>query len=316
MNYYRIIIFALLLISQLLTGQTTQAQQLRFHKQENEKSYQFKYKWLDQKSVEQSLSFAIPKKILFNRFRNFKSYKPAFAQQYVNKHIQQQITKQPIANVQINFNKKNKRFEIKGKNQQAVNTAYQQISNMQQVIRDEYLAKNFYHRFTTYDQVQGIKPNHVKIANSSVEDLKPIKQLILSKVSIKNIRQVTNFSLGFIQSIPYSTLESRISSSGAGFSTPLKLLWENQGDCDSKVTLTVALLRTLMPRIQMVMVFTQQHALMGINIPALANETTIEFEGTTYVLAEPTGPAMFNLGQVAPDSKLAVNNGHYSVEKF
>lgn len=296
--------------------QETHARQLLFHKQENAQSYQLKYKWLDQKNVEQSLSFSIPKKTLFNRFRHFRSYKPAFARQYINKNIQQQITEQPIADVQINFNKKSNTFEIKGKNQQVVNAAHQKILTLEQAIGDQYLANNFYHKFTTYDQVQGIKPDHVKIANSSVEDLKPIKQLILSKVSIKNIRQVTNFSLSFIQSIPYSTLESRISSSGAGFSTPLKLLWENQGDCDSKVTLTAALLRILMPRIKMVMVFTHQHALMGINIPAMQNETTIELDGITYVLAEPTGPAMYNLGQIAPESELAVNNGHYSLEKF
>ena len=149
-----------------------------------------------------------------------------------------------------------------------------------------------------------------------IADLKIIKPLILEKVSIKNIRKVTNYVLSFIQNIPYSPLDSRISSSGAGFNTPLKLLWENQGDCDSKVTLTASLLRALMPRISMVLVFIDQHAFIGIAIPPNGDEIAIIENGVTYVLAEPTGPALLPLGELAPSSEQAIYNGHYITQHY
>jgi hypothetical protein len=119
-----------------------------------------------------------------------------------------------------------------------------------------------------------------------------------------------------VQSIPYSTLESRITSAGAGFNPPLKLLWENQGDCDSKVTLTAALLRSLMPRINIALIFIDNHALMGVNIAAEigSEEMTIEHNGITYLLAEPTGPALLALGTISEDSQQAILQGQYTIE--
>jgi hypothetical protein len=158
--------------------------------------------------------------------------------------------------------------------------------------------------------------NHTSIANDSVADFKVLKPIILEKVSIKNIRKVTNLVLSFVQSIPYSTLESRITSSGAGFNPPAKLLWENQGDCDSKMTLTATILRALMPRIDMAMIYIDKHAFIGIAIPADAGEMTIEHQGVNYLLGEPTGPALYKLGRLAPESELAINQGAYVAEAF
>jgi hypothetical protein len=113
-----------------------------------------------------------------------------------------------------------------------------------------------------------------------------------------------------------STLESRITSSGSGFNPPLQVLWENQGDCDSKMTLTAALLRALMPRIDMTLIYIDGHAFIGIDIPGQANEVTIEHNEVKYLLAEPTGPALLPLGTLAPESELAINQGHYIAQDY
>jgi len=264
------------------------------------------------------MTFALTKEALFGRFRDFRVYKAKFAEQYVARQIKKALTENPLPDVQVNFIKRRDKIsiDIKGSKPTAIQSAYAEIAQMEKKLSQEFLRDNYYQEFTTHDQVSAIKPNHTLIAQSSVNDLKVLRDPILGTVSIKNIRKVTNYTLGFIQSIPYSTLESRVTASGAGFNPPLKLLWENQGDCDSKVTLTGAILRTLMPRIKMVFVFIEQHALIGIDIPPRDGETTVTVEGTTYVLAEPTGPAMYALGKIAPGSELAINNGHYTAEKF
>ena len=294
------------------------AGQLQFDKKEQEQNFLFHYQWIDHQQQAQSISFLLPKEALFERFRQFKAYKTDLAEKYVQRAIRKQLRKEPLPGIQVYFRHQHDGtyVDIKGRDTDKVALAYAKVAKLERDYFSQHLSDSFYHRFITHDRIQGIKPDHVRIANISVEDIKPIKQLILEKVSIRNIRQVTNYILSFVQSIPYSTLESRMTSSGAGFSPPLKLLWENQGDCDSKLTLAAALLRTLMPRIKMIMVFMDQHAFLGLEIPAIADEITITDDNVTYVLAEPTGPALLKLGIIDPVSAQAIYQGQYITELY
>lgn len=207
-------------------------------------------------------------------------------------------------------------IQVKGFDEKDIRRAYQQVKALEQQATNEYFKDNYYQPFVNHDNLSGIKINHSDVANASIADFKSLKSIILKKVSIKKIRQVTNYVLGFVQNIPYSSLESRISSSGTGFNPPAKLLWENQGDCDSKMTLMATLLRALMPRINMALVYIEQHAFIGIAIPAKIGDVTVEHQGVKYVLAEPTGPSLYPLGALAPESELAINQGRYIIEAF
>jgi hypothetical protein len=291
------------------------AEQLSFSKIEVGKKYQFKYQWLDNQGDIQKIKFSLSKQAIFDRFRHFKTFKPEMAQFAINNALQKKLRANPIRGVIIDFNKSNE-IKIKGRSKRAINSAYAKINELKQELNNEYLTENYYQQFITHDQINAIKPDHARFANITNIDLKPIKPIILEKFSIKKIRQITNYVLGFVQSIPYSTLESRVTASGAGFNPPLKILWENQGDCDSKVTLTAALFRTLMPRIKMILVFIDNHALIGIEVPVQGDDQTVTIDGISYVLAEPTGPGLFNLGNIAQESELAIGNGHYTAELF
>jgi len=292
------------------------AEQSHFSKTEHDDDYQFSYQWQDINATTQLITFSLAKNIIFDQFRNFKTYKTDLAQKFIRKSIKRRLRKTPLTDVKINFNNQNNSIDITGKSELKINEAYTAISNMELEISEQYLKDNLYHRFVTHNQVNAIKPDHRRFANLSVDNLKPLKPVILEKVSIKNIREVTDFTLGFVQSIPYSTLESRITSAGAGFNPPLKLLWENQGDCDSKVTLTAALLRALMPRINIALVFIDNHALIGVNIAAEigSEEMTLDHNGITYLLAEPTGPMLLALGTISDESQQAILQGQYTIE--
>jgi hypothetical protein len=293
------------------------ADQLSFSKIEAGENYQFNYQWLDRQGDRQKINFLLSKRAMFDRFRNFKIFKSEMAQFSINNALQKKLREEPIKGVMIDFKRnKNNEISIKGRSNQTINAAYAKINEMKQTLNNEYLTDNYYQQFITHDQINAIKPDHARFANIASIDLKPVKPRVLEKFSIKNIRKITNYILGFVQSIPYATLESRVTASGAGFNPPLKLLWENQGDCDSKVTLTAAIFRTLMPRIKMILVFIDNHALIGIEVPVDAEDQTINIDGVSYVLAEPTGPSLFNLGEIAQESKLAIGNGHYTAELF
>lgn len=301
----------------LLSGQLD-AKQLHFSKQATDNQYLFTYQWLDHQSQTQSMHFTLTKDALFERFRLLKRYKSEFAQKYIFRATKKALQNDPLQGAHAFFQQKNGKMsiQVKGQDEEKVALAYQKVKKIEQQQAEKYLKDNYFQHFITHDQQAGITVNHIDIANNSVADFKPIKAIVLEKVSIKNIRQVTNYILAFVQNIPYSTLSSRINSSGSGFNPPAKLIWENQGDCDSKMTLTATLLRALMPRIEMAMIYIDQHAFIGIAIPKQAGEMTIQHEGVEYVLAEPTGPALYPLGTLAPESELAINQGRYVAQAF
>ncbi len=306
-----------LLFALLMAINSVQAKQLSYSHIDLGDSVQLNYRWLDQHQTEQTLSFTVAKQTLFGHFRNFKRYNPSYSEAYVIKKLKAYCAENPFQGVTVNFKKENQQIsiDIQGKKPAAVNAAYRKLKKLGEQYLSEYLIQQGYHRFTNYAGEQAIKPNHIEIAAKSVLDVKVLKPIILKKVSVQNIRKVTNFILNFVQSIPYSPLESRLTSSGAGFLPPLTLLYKNQGDCDSKVTLAAAMLRSLMPRIGIIIVYIEQHALFGIEVIPQGDELTLSHQGITYVLAEPTGPALYALGQVDEFSKQAILAGLYTVEK-
>lgn len=313
--HQRLLTVAALMVLFMVNGQ---AQQLSFEKIQIKQGYRFHYQWLDHRKTPQEMSFTLAQEGLFDRFRSFKTYQSSYAQKTILRRIKKHMSKNPISGVQIRYLQQRDKFSItvRGIDNAKVAEAYQKLAQLEADITKDYLEQTYYQRFTNHEQISGIKVDHVSVANNSVADLKSLKPIILDRVSIENIRKVSNYVLGFVQSIPYSTLESRLTSSGAGFNPPLSLLWQNQGDCDSKMTLTAALLRALMPRIDMVFVFIDGHAFIGINIPSEAGEVAIEHDGVHYLLAEPTGPALLPLGTLAPESELAINQGHYVAQNY
>lgn len=295
-----------------------QAEQLSFSKQEKPQSYVFKYRWLDSQKNEKDLSFELSKDVLFNQFRNFQAYQPDMVNAYINKNIYKAWQKDPKPQSTLTLKKHQNMFtlELNAQNNNALLMGQEHLIQLRKKISHAYFDTNYYHQFTNYDGKLAIKPNHVAIANKSVQHFKSTKPIILSTIGVEKVRSVTNFILSFSQSIPYSTLVSRTTSSGQGFNTPFKLLFENQGDCDSKVTLNAAILRSLMPRVKMIMVFIKGHALLGIEVRPTGNDKTLVHNQITYVLAEPTGPAIWPLGTIAKSSEQAILNGLYIAEEI
>lgn len=295
-----------------------QAQQLQFDKTESEDSITLQYRWRDHFDHVQQLQFSLPKAEIQAQYVNTKSYRYEIAQRYVYISLLKEIQKIDPREARIRLQKLGNdiRVSVSSDSGEMVNKWRSMMQNKQTEAFDQYLDDNHYVRFQTHLGEEGVKHDHVQYLQDSIALLMPVAQAIYAKLeSGTDARDYVNLLLGWIQSIPYDTLENRMVSNGAGYSSPLQVLLNNQGDCDSKTVLLATLMRALLPQISMQMVFLPNHALLAANLPHRDNERIIEINKMRFMLLEPTGPAMLLAGQVASISEQAINSARYVTER-
>lgn len=183
-----------------------------------------------------------------------------------------------------------------------------------QQAEQNYLEKAYYIKYQDGFGYTAIKPDHMRFAYESLPLISPIAQHIFDNYKNLPTRNIVSLLLSWVQSIPYSELEDRRSSHGAGFSPPNRLLMENQGDCDSKSVLLLSVLRSLFPKVGLILILVPNHALVGIQIPYQQDDDYIELDGNYYVLAEPTGPAILPLAKMGDTSRPYIAGKNFTYE--
>ncbi|MFT4926407.1 MAG: hypothetical protein ACI8WB_002505 [Phenylobacterium sp.] len=294
------------------------AEQLSFRKTVKDGQTHFAYHFKDHAGKAQKLEFTIKNKVLFSRFRHLKAYQGNVVQRNILVALQKATAKLDPKKIRIHLTNRPNGIEIKatGEDEQIVKNTLITLNKTRDTMLAAYLKKNYYDTLTDTFGQSGIKPHHARIAKESREDLKPIAQAILNHQPKLKGRAMLEFILAFVQSIPYSTLESRRESNGAGFSPPLRLLNNNQGDCDSKVTLMGSLFNALYPRRKAVIIYMPEHALLGVQMAYRGNDKTLRLEGRTFVLVEPTGPAMMPMSQIGEQSEYFIDGQQFSYQVF
>ncbi len=218
--------------------------------------------------------------------------------------------------VQFSLSRPEMELKIKGRQPEQVNKAMGWLTQQRDKLESEWLKQHYFQPFTAPDGAAAIKQDHVRIALESRSELAPLAEQLKQQGSTETeARQKTvAHMLDFVQSIPYQLLDSQSGRQGKGFLSPRQVLEQNQGDCDSKVTLMAAMLAQLFPELKQAMVFVPGHALLGVALPAKPGEATLNREGETYLLMEPTGPAQLAMGQLAPTSKTLIDSKQLSVQ--
>ena len=172
------------------------------------------------------------------------------------------------------------------------------------------LAENFQREGKDALGQSGIQPDYNRIIDISSSELGDVAEALLQAAGGEQTppRDLLNYLLVFVQSIPYQQLQSDDGERGTGFLLPYQVLANNQGDCDSKVTLLASLWRYLKPEIPQVLLFVPNHALLGIALPARGQDETAPAAGRRWLLVEPTGPAELTAGQISAPSKLYIQS--------
>ena len=296
---------------------TTYAAQLSFNKTVSPDDIQFKYRWLDSEGIEQTIAFSLPNSALKVAPTTQTNYKPEIAQRYVTVSLLKEAKKVDPREAIVSVTHDNDaiNIEVRSTKTNKADQILTQLKDVQRTAYSDYLEKHYYTRFTTLFNQQAIKPDHLRYVAQTFESLRPISEAFYDKIGrIKNDRGYLQLLTSWVQSIPYDSLEDRVASNGSGFAPPLGLLMQNRGDCDSKAVLTSALIRAFLPTTRIIMVFLPHHALLGVAINGASEDEKLEVEGKTYVLFDPTGPALIPFGDISEDSKRYISTGRYQVE--
>lgn len=142
-----------------------------------------------------------------------------------------------------------------------------------------------------------VRPDFARIVQRYVEIMRPVADAIAAETSSE--RERIAVALAFVQTVPYAVLERR---SQRGFVMPTAFLDLNRGDCDVKSVALAAILMSLVPDRSLVLVLPPEHALLAIDVPSEGDEAKLVVDGRSYVLLEPTGPALWPIGRVAAET--------------
>lgn len=293
------------------------ARQLMFDSQREEAQLTYQYRWEDSQQAEQELTFTLDAQALARAPGEPVRYTQARVQRYIYVALVKAAREVDPKQARVNITQQNDGVQIAVRStSQALN---QQLSTSlkqtKEAAFDAFLQEHYYTRYTTVFNESAVKPDHARYVAEYTKPLVPLSQAIYEQIEqTSDARRYFDLLLSWVQSIPYDTLEDRSQNSGAGFNPPARLLASNQGDCDSKSVLTAAITRAFLPDTPLILVLLPQHALLGVALTPKKGEQTIDHDGNTYILFEPTGPAQLPFGEVAEQTYRHLANGHYTVE--
>lgn len=279
----------------------------------------FEYKWLDSEGTSRHIVFTLDNSKLSTAPTEQKNYRPELAMRYVTVELLK-VARQfdpRDANVKIRQQGDTVLINVKARSEEKLKVIQGQLALAKDQAYDDYLDKHYFTRYRTLFNEEAIKPDHVRYMKEMTESLIPLSQAFYEQVNTQaDAREYFNLLLSWVQSIPYDALDNRAQSNGSGFAPPIQLLNENRGDCDSKSVLIASIARAFLPDTAMVLVLLPEHALLGIALTPKKGEETLVEDGKTYVLIEPTGPALFKFGEIAESSKKDIAKGMYTLEKI
>lgn len=296
-----------------------EAAQDYFHKEETPTEIAMQYRWQDNFGTRRNISFKLDRNKLAAQKKINKAYRPEIAQRYVFIALQRAAQKIDPKEARVRFFNRGSdtTFDITSRSNEIVNKWMNELANVKESAFVEFLQMNYYDRYESPYGQKGVKPDHKRFVAENITALLPAAQAIYEQLDEDSTsRAYVNLMLSWIQSIPYNALQDRMTSNGAGFLSPTDVITSNIGDCDSKTVLLASMLRSLLPNLNMTIVYLPEHALLGANLPFFEGEETVKEAGLEYLLLDPTGPSLMKVGEVSGDTTRFIANNMYRLDKI
>lgn len=309
----------LLAVFLCLISSVSWAEQLFFQRQAENNQLNFAYQWRDLDNNSRQISFQVPQTGFLQTPVNFRPLSPSRIHREIKPHLRRFAHENGWRDVDIKLPHSGESIEInvRGSTAEQNRQRMQALIDEKERLQKEVMRRNYYNLLVDHTRRQGFKPDHVRIANESQTTVQSLAQAFASKLGEdRTPYDSLRLILGFVQSIPYAELDNRFSSPGAGFHTPARLLFENRGDCDSKVTLIAALFSALHPETESLIVYLPGHAMFAVDIEPEEEDYWVRHDERRFLLVEPTGPARFEPGRIGDRYVPHVYSGALVVEAF
>lgn len=277
----------------------------------------YHYSWHQQgQAVE--FSFQLPEQSVHQHLSSFRRYSPQLANTLMRQALQQELGRQNMTGVQLELPPTGSPLPLKvtARHTEDTRALQHQLTAHLQQARQDYLQRIYHTELTLKPNRRVIMIDHPRIVADSLHDLLPVAAALQQKFPYTTTREISQFLLNWLQRIPYQNLYDRSMSSAAGFLPPLQLIQQHRGDCDSKVVLMAALLRLLLPDVPLVIVYLPEHAVIGIGMQSQGSDQQLRLDGQNFVLADPTGPALQQVGEIAKRYQLHLQAGIVNYRKL
>jgi hypothetical protein len=270
---------------------------------------EFYYRYPTYAGQWQELRFMLNTRQLQAGAEQFTGFQKNEMQDYIYRGLVAYARSMPQARISIDRIGDSLSFSASAGDEATAQEVIALLKKQGEVLENEFLAQKYYIKDTT-DRYY--LPDHLRITHDYTGPMRNVARAIADQSRAASMRDVADAALNFVQAIPYDRLESRATSNGAGFATPFGLLAQNRGDCDTKTVALAAMLRGLYPKLPMILVFTDQHAFVGIQVPSASGDRILTIGRRVYVLAEPAGPALLPLGRIGDHSNADLDRNYFS----
>lgn len=286
-----------LLLTLMLSGSAQAANRSKIDKSSSQ--WSFEITWKNRKKTAQSAQFRLPEKTVNRDLeRRLK-----FNQGALTHRVIQAINEYAKKTKGLHLKAKKVKGEIKIVEQRGSKAKMKKAqSDIPRVIEN---AKKTFFKRNGWTLLDGkVIPNHAAHAARYADDVLPVA-LALGAKSLSQ-REFAEKAIGFVQAIPY---DIRKDGRDKGFRRPLGVLARNRGDCDSKATLYLALLKAAHPDLETGFVYIKGHAYVGLGLKPKKGDLVFKADGSKWVIAEPVGPAMIRVGTAGKKSEKKAKKG-------
>ncbi len=277
----------------LLLALTAAAEQRGFEATEGRREWTFDVKWTDEEGERQRAQFALPAAAVQADIDTPLRFQRSDAAKHAARAVRQYGNTLPNVKVKAKVSGKGAlSISVKAPRRSRAKEVLARAGEIRDEAMDAWLVEHGYTRMG--DAIVADHPRHVA---EYADDVAPLVAALGGPT--EDPRQFAATALGYVQSIPY---QSRAKVSNA-YRRPLLVVARNKGDCDSKSTLFLALMRSAYPDLPLAIAYIPGHAFTGLGIEPQRGDLTFRDDGQTWVVAEPVGPAMFAVGETKGKSR-------------